>query len=394
MKVLFTLSFFVILCACATRTLDAQSALQPRLLDSYGRLIADDAGGHADNFAGQLEKETDNLGLIVCYGPSGDGAGTANYILKMIQEYLVNIRGVDPGRLQILNAGRFKDPFDVRVELWLTPIGAEPPKKRDYDPDLAKLSGKLQEFSGWDGFPDGDGGGPPQGDVTLAAFADVLKAQPNSTAYIVAFNHQDSTIGTWRRVATRIAADLHQYGISDDHIRTVFGGTLKKQEDESNTEQAAKVQLWILPKDTPLPVKEGSPEAVPTKATQIYTAENYLLKDPETERQIFKGFADVLRANEELSVCIITRPLAATVEKLSDDEPPDIDPQKLTDKWRSELTEKLGIKSGRIIVLAAAANEFNEGTIEIWIVPRGADLPDPYRTDDDPPSLRDGSSLR
>jgi hypothetical protein len=386
MKLLFTFFAFAILFTFATSTSRAQDGSKPRLFDSYGQRIADDAGGHVDNFAIQLENESDKFGLIVCYGPSGDGSGTANYILKMIHDYLVNARGIDSSRLQTLNAGRFKDPFDVSVEFWLVPIGAELPKTRDYNPELAKLKGKLQEFPGWDGVPDGDGGGPSQGDVTLAGFADVLKAQPDSIAYIVAFNNHNSTIGTWRRVAKREAGELETYGISANRIKTVFGGTLKK-DNQDKTPQDAEVQLWLLPKDTPLPLKEAKSEEAPTQSVQIGTFGDYELNDSERERQTFEGFADVLRANEELSVYIITRPRGAPLETLSDDERPPIDPAKLAAKWKDELTDKLNIKSGRVIVISAVANEFNEGTIEVWIVPRGAALPDPYRSTDDPPSV-------
>jgi hypothetical protein len=385
MKLIFTFCAFAIIFAFIPAAARGQE-LHAQLFDSYGRLIADDAGGHVDNFAVQLEKESDKSGLIVCYGPAGEGSGTANYILEMIKEYLVNARGLESNRLQTLNAGRFKDAFDVSIEFWLIPSGAELPKTRDYDPGLAKLRGKLQEFSDWDGFPDGDGGGPPQGNVTFAAFADVVKAQPNSIAYIVAFNNRNSTIGAWRRVAKREAGELQTYGISTDRIKMIFGGTLKKG-SQDQTPQDAEVQLWLLPKDTPLPLQEAKSEEAPTQSVQIGTFGDYELNDPGRERQAFEGFADVLRANEELSVYIISRPRGAELEKLSADDRPPIDPQKLAGKWKDELTDKLGIKSGRIIVISAVANEFNEGTIEVWIVPRGAVLPDPYRGSDDPPSL-------
>jgi hypothetical protein len=50
----------------------------------------------------------------------------------------------------------------------------------------------------------------------------------------------------------------------------------------------------------------------------------------------------------------------------------------LVEKWRSELKEKFGIKENRIIVIPAAADESNEGTVDVWVVPHGVALPDPY----------------
>ena len=138
------------------------------------------------------------------------------------------------------------------------------------------------------------------------------------------------------------------------------------------------MQLWILPRDAPPPVKEAETEGTPKKAVQIGTYNDYLLKYPKDERWVFNGFADVLRANEQLSVCLITRPRINVLEEVLPDEPPDIDPLELVDRWKAELMEKAGIKEDRIIVIHATADESREGEVEVWIVPPGADLPDPY----------------
>jgi hypothetical protein len=112
---------------------------------------------------------------------------------------------------------------------------------------------------------------------------------------------------------------------------------------------------------------------------QIGSYHEYELSLPTNERWAFEGFADVLRANSQLTVCIIVRPSIPRVDEFaSRDDPPDIDPIKLVEKWKSHLTEKLGISANRVIVLPAAADEINEGTIDVWIIPPGAVLPDPY----------------
>ncbi len=83
-----------------------------RLVDSYGRMIADDAGAHADNFAVQLEKEPDMDGYIICYGPEGEGSGTANFIIQSQINYFVQIRGMDlarKGGMASLTAGMTED---------------------------------------------------------------------------------------------------------------------------------------------------------------------------------------------------------------------------------------------------------------------------------------------
>jgi hypothetical protein len=326
---------------------------------------------------------------------AGEGSGTGNFILRVISSYLVDSRGIDAGRVQMIYGGRYKDSSDVRVELWLSPVGALAPEPTRFESKLDAKKGKIEEYTGSDisSGVDECGCGPPQGNVMLAAFADALRRQPNDVAYIVVFNILGSAPGTWRRVAKTEAGDLRDRGIEDDRIKIIFGGTTKEKDkdDQDDESQLARVQLWILPGDSPPPFKEADPELTPKEAVQIGTYNDYVLKYPKDERRIFAGFVDVLRADEALSVCFIVRPntpraLDPDVPPLPD-EPPDIDTMKLVETWKSELTEKLSIKSGRVIVIPATADETNEGTVEIWVFPAGAALPNPYARDD-----RDGDA--
>ncbi len=71
------------------------------------------------------------------------------------------------------------------------------------------------------------------------------------------------------------------------------------------------------------------------------------------------------------------------MEKISLDEPDDIDTQRLGEKWKSELVEKYGIDENRIFVIKAAADEFREGEIDVWVTPPGIPLPNTYSSDED-----------
>jgi len=308
---------------------------------------------------------------VFCYGP----ANMSDQIADVTKNYFVNVRGIDASRLQTVTAGRYKNPAEVQTELWLVPNGAKPPEAKHYKNSLKKFTGKFAEYEGWDGFPESEY--ISLGNIKMAAFVDMLQQQPNTVAYIVAYNKHDATLGTWRRVAAKDAAELQNYGIPSDRIKTIFGGTAKKEKDEDGNAESALIQLWILPKDAPPPVKEAKPEATPKKAVQIGTYENYYLKHTEHERVIFNGFADVLRANEQLNVYIVTRPqVEASEPSALPDEPPDVDPMKIADKWKAELIEKSGIKENRITIIPAAADEFRQGQIEVWVAPPGIPLPD------------------
>lgn len=379
-------SAFVVLCAILLcgRLAGGQVAEQkPAPFDTYGAINSEDASARLDNFAIQLQNQHDATGFIVSYGPAGKSPGTADYVLNVTRDYLVNSRGIESNRIQIINGGRFKDPADLFNELWIVPVGASPPEPKRYNAKLKDISGKFAEVRGWDGSgADECVCGPPFGDTTLAAFTDVLREQPKSVGYIVAFNVGDPAPGTWRRVAKRNAADMQDDGIEASRIKIIYGGRLKRKEDEYGD---AKLQYWILPADSPPPVKKAKPERAPKESVQMGSYSNYELKYPKDERRIFEGLADVLRADGQLRVCLIVRPEIPSGEKFElPEEPPDIDEAKLVEKWKSELQDKLGIKENRIFIIHAGADEYKGGTVEVWVVPLGASLPDPYASDEEP----------
>ncbi len=84
-----------------------------------------------------------------------------------------------------------------------------------------------------------------------------------------------------------------------------------------------------------------------------------------------------------MNLYIITRPRIEPMEKISPDDPADIDTQKLGEKWKSELVEKFGIDENRIFVIKAAAEELREGEIDVWVTPPGIPLPNTYSSDED-----------
>jgi hypothetical protein len=367
---------------------DPQPPRGARLFDSYAGINSEDLMARLDNLAIQLQNDSDVHVHIIVYGPKGEGGGTGNRLLRMTIDYLVNSRGIDETRIGGDYGGRYKDPKDAWTELWLAPLGTEPPAPRKYQTNISELKGKFAEYDDYDGPSECEG--PCSGSVTTAGFADALREQPESVAYIVVHNQQGANIGTWRRVAKSTAADLESRGIRADRINIIFAGTMRLSEDEYP--QQARVQLWILPKDASPPVKEAKPEPLPKQPVQLGTFHDYELKYAAAEKLAFEGFADVLKANNNLAVCIIVRPPLAPNFRDPEllpipDEPPDIDFAKLIEKWKEQLAKNYQVESRRIFVITAAAREGNDGTIETWIIPPGAAMPDPYADDSiEPPS--------
>jgi hypothetical protein len=95
-----------------------------RLFDQYGNIAFNDEKARLDNFAIQLQNEPGAQGYIVAYGGRRGRAGEAQARADRAKDYMVNTRGVDPGRLVTVDGGYRED---LTVELWIVPTGATPP---------------------------------------------------------------------------------------------------------------------------------------------------------------------------------------------------------------------------------------------------------------------------
>jgi hypothetical protein len=93
----------------------------PRKFDEYGNIRFNDEKARLDNFAIQLQNEPSAQGYIVGYGSCGaEGTTRAN----RAKDYLVNTRGIDAGRLVVVDGGCLPE---LLVQLWVAPQGATAP---------------------------------------------------------------------------------------------------------------------------------------------------------------------------------------------------------------------------------------------------------------------------
>lgn len=368
---------------------------EARKFDEFTRVGGCDHSARLDNFAIQLMNEPDTVGYVMAYGPEGDGSGTGNFRLRMSKNYLVNSRGIDGNRIKTIYGGRYKDLEESASELWIAAPEAAAPETIKYDNKAGEFTGKFIEHPAWDGLSldFGESTGPPVGDVSTANFADMLRLQPETYAYIVVYEGDESAPGAWGRISKRTAEDLQSdYGIQSDRIKMIFGGYDKE----------AKLQLWILPNDAPPPVEEVKTERRLAKNIQLGTFHQFALKYNDGARSVFKEFAEILTKDENLRACIIVRPEIASVpepeanqadeaitsetvasvespNEVISDEPPDVDLLQLVEKWKKDLVKEYQISENRMIVMIAPAqDEFQAGQIETWVVPPDAPLPDLY----------------
>ena len=92
-----------------------------RKFDEYSDLRFNDEKARLDNFAIQLQQEPGSQGYYVIFGSCD---GEADQRSTRAIDYLVNNRGIDRGRVTVVNGGCRET---LTVELWICPTGAAAP---------------------------------------------------------------------------------------------------------------------------------------------------------------------------------------------------------------------------------------------------------------------------
>ncbi|HEU4766296.1 MAG TPA: hypothetical protein VFS77_02950 [Pyrinomonadaceae bacterium] len=369
----------------------ARSARTSRKFDEYGSVRSGDHAARLDNFAIQLQHETEAYGWVVVYAPES----ASKHIRESIAGYLMNTRGLGSRRVKTFHAGYNEVLTEPLVQLWIVPEGAAPPKPKKREVDLGAFKGKLAEYQAWDHIElvndDGEshelgGDGPAVGNVIHAAFDDILKVQKNSIAHVIGLNGLEDIPGTWRRVAESTVENLKRLGFESSRFNIGYGGQSKE----------TKVQLWILSKGENPPTKDPTAEPLPKKAIQFGDYDEFTLGDAKNEAAVLQRLQTVMRENPNLRVCFIVRmevphpveeepsePIVIVPPELAapsgppEPEPVPADLFKLVEKWKNEIAAKNQNRQDRVVVLFGKAQEYFLASLEIWIVPPGQPLPDP-----------------
>jgi len=93
--------------------------------DQFQSVAFDDTKARLDNLAIELQGSPGNQAYIIIYAGRTSRAGQADMLSRRTMDYLVNQRGVDAGRITIINGGYRDTDF---IEIWLCPPGAKPPQ--------------------------------------------------------------------------------------------------------------------------------------------------------------------------------------------------------------------------------------------------------------------------
>ena len=108
--------------ATASCTTGVKPAPKPPLkFDEYGNIRFNDEKARLDNYAIQLQNDPTGTGTIIVYGSC---EGEAQSRGERAKEYLVNTRGIEAGRITVVDGGCRSD---LAVQLWIVPQGATAP---------------------------------------------------------------------------------------------------------------------------------------------------------------------------------------------------------------------------------------------------------------------------
>lgn len=367
---------FVALCAslalaCAAPASAQVEGREPRARkhsEYVNQFTTCNAGAYLDDLAINLQNDPALTGYIRIYGPGGPDDKFGSRAAEATKSYLVSTRGIDESRVRAVYAGRYQSMRELLTELWLVPEGAAaPPRESKYEPDL-EFEGRFAELNTWDGLDEREGWSN-SAEVALVGLSDMMRRRAEARAYVVAYQTGESAPGAWRRAAERQVGRLSDHGVTAERVKVIFGGYA---EEES-------VKVWILPPDAPPPAKQRR-ERRPERSVRIASLDEFQLK--YSERWGFKSFADVLRADGQLTGCLVVR-LGPARAKDADperpvdpDETPDVDLMRLVEEWKGEL-KKNGVAEHRLIVKVVPPRDGDTyGHLETWVVPPGALPPD------------------
>jgi hypothetical protein len=106
----------------ASCTTPLKPAPRPALkFDEYGNIRFNDEKARLDNYAIQLQNDPTSTATIIVYGTC---AGEAQQRGDRAKDYLVNTRGIEAGRITVVDGGCRSD---LTVQLWIVPSGATAP---------------------------------------------------------------------------------------------------------------------------------------------------------------------------------------------------------------------------------------------------------------------------
>jgi hypothetical protein len=388
-------ALFVSLAAGVAFAQDANAGrLVARKIDEFGKLHGCDGGARLDNFAIELDNEPNAMGYIIAHDARQRLRGAAHAWGLYFLSYFVEFRGQSESRFVLVDGAEVPGE-DLSMELWLVPEGAEPPPfKAPGKREARPYTGKYVTLSVFNEtvFHDTEGGeaGSFNDGIIYASFANLLKMQKDSQGYIVVYSPPGAAPGYWHRAGTRERQKLTRDDVTADRLTVINGGPAPvkqkkavKSEDDYEEEPHGVVELWVGAKEKP-PVKHVEEDST-LKEAVLLGSNSFEWEEPEVADWMLENVAETLRADERNLACVVVYPGDGSGVPAGVDgaERPAPDVFKIAEGWKAALLKKHGFDAQRLVVLNGPAEEYGGGRLEVWAVPRGASLPDPFKKQDD-----------
>jgi hypothetical protein len=207
---------------------------QTRKLETIPFTNADNEEAYLDLLAKALGDEPSSRGILIGYRKSDSSPGAFLRHIYGYQDYLVNKRGIDRNRIQIIEGDVKPETF---TQVWLVPVGAQPPVADSQFYLVPTLPLKFDVV-----LPDC----PSEFTLDLEELDDYLRfysrallANPNVSAKIVAYPGRQSTIRTVGHIAAKGRGQLiSNYGIAGKRIATITDSRRRRRE-------CSQIELWL-----------------------------------------------------------------------------------------------------------------------------------------------------
>lgn len=243
-----TLALLLFVCACANVPARAQDGQERRAykIDEATRARCDFGEVAQITYPdmplfSELQKYADARAAIVVHGPQ---AGDALTYARQVSAWLTERRGVPAWRLLEVYGGV---AAKRRLEIWLVPAGAEPPRSA---PPVSRAGVTLFDKYSYEGGEVCE----PDREPALKVFAETLKRLPGWRGTIVVRPHVNprgsKEDDSWnppltRRAAMRRATEdrqrlVRQLGLDPARIRALVGAS----------DSWAHTELWLIPPAT------------------------------------------------------------------------------------------------------------------------------------------------
>jgi hypothetical protein len=300
-----------------------------RKIDAYGQINDCDEKARLDNFAISLQSEPSARGYLMIYTGRDDLPARIPAILGRAADYLVQTRGLDPSRVQVVDAGY---RAQRTTELWLVAGGDPAPEKTD-TVEVTREPGKAYQ---WDlkgidieYYPDEETDEEPSAEDGAEGAEGAQEAQDAAVEGTEAT--EEETTDEESEPEARWRKGVEKYEIAVES-REPFEGDASDGPPLMGT---LRVSLWWN----------------------------------------VEGFVRAWRSEPEARACLIYYHGADSVG-----------PSKMSEviaRARAKLEEQLGGESGRLVVIDGGYSR--DPGVELWIVPKGASLPEPRPVQVEPP---------